>query len=142
MADLRNCKKCGKMFTYVTGMPICRACKKEEEEEFKSIKEYLYENPGATLNQIASDLDVSVKRIKMYLREGRLEIIGNDEGNIVLECEKCGKSIKTGRYCELCERDIKKGLLGVSKDMKNSIENLKNREKAVGMRYMYKDEKK
>ena len=27
--NLRNCSRCGKMFNYVAGPPICDACKKE-----------------------------------------------------------------------------------------------------------------
>jgi predicted amidophosphoribosyltransferase len=46
-----------------------------------------------------------VEKIKRFLREGRLEIVG-DSGNMFLECEGCGKAIRSGRYCSDCEREM------------------------------------
>ncbi len=103
MPDVRNCRKCGKIFTYLGGTLICPVCKQAEEEDFKRIKEYLYKNPGAGLNQVSVELDIGVEKIKRFLKEGRLEIVSAD-GNMFLECENCGKSIKSGRYCDECER--------------------------------------
>jgi flagellar operon protein (TIGR03826 family) len=119
MGEIKNCRSCGKIFTYMGGQPICRECRNIEEEQFKKVKEYLYENPGATITEIAMELDISVKKIKQYLREGRLEII-NDDGNMMLECERCGKAIKTGRYCELCQREIVTQLKGAADKIASS----------------------
>lgn len=114
--DMRNCRNCGKIFAYI-GRPVCPTCMKKDEEDFKRVKDYLYENPGASVVQISNDLEISVRKIKNYLREGRLEIIG-DEGNLLLECEKCGRSIKTGRFCSECSDEIVKDIKSVSNQMK------------------------
>lgn len=106
MPDVRNCRRCGKIYNYLGGPPICPDCKRLDELDFKRVKEYLYDSPGATVSQISTELDISVEKIKLFLKEGRLEIIGGDEGNLILECESCGKAIKTGRYCELCEKTL------------------------------------
>jgi len=137
MPDVRNCKKCGKIFNYIGGLPICPVCKQKDEEDFKRVKEYLYENPGANITQISTDLDISVETIKRYLKEGRLEIIG-DEGNLILECEMCGKAIKTGRYCELCERELTRELKSTANQLSKTISLYE--ERRGGLRYLSKEQ--
>ncbi len=139
MADARNCRMCGRLFTYTGGIAVCKYCREKDEEDFKKVKDYLYENPGATLNEIASELNIGVKKIKYYLKEGRLEII-NPEGNMVLECEKCGRSIKTGRYCDGCQKDITRGLSDAASQLRKGIET--DNTGLSGMRYLYREEKK
>lgn len=120
MPDIRNCRKCGRIFNYIGGEPICPICRQADEEEFQRIKKYLYEYPGATLSQVSTELGISVEKIKKFLREGRLEIAG-DDGNMILECEKCGKSIKSGRFCAECEREMASGFKSAAKKMKDEI---------------------
>ena len=128
MPDVRNCRKCGKIFNYIGGMPICPACKDKEEEDFQRIKKYLYENPGASLTQVSTELDVSVETIKRFLREGRLEI-ANEEGNLLLECENCGRSIKSGRFCPDCERTLASSFKSAASQMKLDLDSRVNNEK-------------
>lgn len=104
MADLRNCPRCGKLFAYI-GRSICNRCIEQEEEEFKLVKEYIYNNPGATVFEVADATEVSVDKIMRFLREERLEI-SSDNVNLILECESCGTSIRTGRYCQQCRDDL------------------------------------
>jgi flagellar operon protein (TIGR03826 family) len=136
MPDLRNCRRCGRMYNYLGGPPICIDCKNADEEVFKKVKDYLYDNPGATLSQVAMDLDVSVEKIKMFLKEGRLEI--TDDSNIVLECERCGKSIKTGRFCKECQNQVSDDLERTSKSIPQSDISDLSRGNAIGMRYLNK----
>lgn len=139
MPDVRNCRRCGRMYNYIGGQPFCPECKKADEEIFKKVKEYLYDNPGATLSQVATTLEVSVEKIKMFLREGRLEI--TDGVNIILECERCGKSINTGRYCDMCQHeittDLKQSIAPTLQSQKN--EQALERQKTSGMRYLNKN---
>jgi len=100
----------------------------------------LYQYPGATVSQISNELDVSVEKIKRFLRDGRLEIIG-DEANMILECESCGKSIKTGRFCEGCERSLTKDLKSTASRLSETLSNASS-SKGSDLRYLSKDEKK
>lgn len=141
MADVRNCRKCGKIFNSFTGSPVCPACKKAEEDEFKKVKDYLYRNPGANLNQISLNLEISIEKIKRFLKDGRLEIV-SEEGNMFLECERCGKAINSGRYCEECERDLAVNLRSAAEQMKREMGNTgEHARKIIGMRYLNKDDK-
>ena len=36
--NVRNCKKCGKLFNYVSGAPVCPACKDALEKKFQEVK--------------------------------------------------------------------------------------------------------
>ncbi len=142
MPDIRNCRSCGKIFNYIGGAPICQACREKDEEDFKRVKDYLYDNPKASVTQVSVDLDISVEKIRRYLKDGRLEI-ANDEGNLILECEKCGRSIKTGRFCQDCERTLTSGLRDVASQFRSEIESQRSsRSNAFAMRYLNKNYEK
>lgn len=103
--DLRNCIKCGRVFSY-KGSEACSRCGENEEESFKKVKEYLYDNPGATVQEVSDETEVSEKLILKFLRDNRIEI--RDEHNCFLDCERCGVSIKSGRFCDECAAELKK----------------------------------
>ncbi len=140
MPDVRNCKRCNRIFNYIGGAPICQDCKQQDEVNFKRVKEYLYDNPRASMFDVSKELDVSVQQIKMYLKEGRLEIVGN-EGNMILECERCGKSITTGRYCDGCSREVTNDIKSTADQMNKatSTEDIAAK-RANGMKYLNKSD--
>ena len=107
MAEIRNCPRCGRIFTYI-GRAICNRCMEIEENEFKIVKEYIYDNPGATISEVSQETGVTVEKIMRFLREERLEI-KSENSNLLLECERCGRSIRSGRFCENCKAEINKG---------------------------------
>lgn len=141
MSELRNCKKCGKVFNYIGGNPICPICRDEDEAEFQRIKKYLLENPGASISQVASELQIRIDKIKKLLREGRLEIVG-DDGIPILRCERCGISIKTGRFCDECSRNMSAEFLKTAGKMDGKKRLDGEYSGGVGMRYLSKDGKK
>lgn len=108
MSDLRNCVRCGRLFGYI-GRPICSYCVEEEEDEFKKVKEYLYDNPGSTVFEVADATGVSEEKIMRFLREERLQI-SSENHNLLLECESCHRPINTGRFCENCRENLKSAL--------------------------------
>lgn len=115
---LVNCSKCGRLFgTENDDETLCLRCKEDGyESDFKKVREYLYANPGADIEEVAEATEVERARIMRYLREERIEIV--DEENALLHCSRCGKSIKTGRYCASCEADVKKELSGALDTMR------------------------
>ncbi len=102
-----NCVRCHRVFEPAAGEKLCPICHEEDENSYRRIREYLYDHPGATAAEVANELDVTMRLIKHYLREGRLEVVG--EANAFFTCEKCGVPIKTGHYCDLCEKAIASG---------------------------------
>ncbi len=106
--DFKNCKECGKVFRSNGISKICPKCELEDGENYEKVKEYIYDHPGATLPEVSEKTDVSEERILYYLREGRLEIIGTS--SMILDCERCGRGITTGRYCKECASELERGL--------------------------------
>lgn len=109
-----NCKNCGKIFNY-DGFKICPTCRKEEDELFKKVKEYLYKHPGSSAQAVSEATEISIDKILSYLKQGKIEISGD---NMILECEICGVAIASGRYCDKCNANLQKSLQGASHSMK------------------------
>ena len=101
--NIRNCKKCGKMFNYVAGPPICQACRDEVEKKFQEVKEYVRENRAASMTQIVNECHVDQRQVEQWIREERL--VFSTESPIRLSCETCGATIMTGRYCDKCKKN-------------------------------------
>ena len=90
--EVRNCKGCGRLFNYNGGMPLCQGCVAKLEEKFQNVKDFLRQNPKASLSVVSEENDVSVKQIKQWVREERLTF--TEESQITLECEGCGAKIE------------------------------------------------
>ena len=102
--NVRNCRKCGRLYNYVSGSFICPRCKEELEVKFQEVKLYIRENPGVGVKEVSEACEVETNQIYQWLREERLEVT---EGSaIALTCESCGKTIRSGKYCENCKRDL------------------------------------
>lgn len=106
--DVRNCKSCGKLFNYIGGNPICTECAKGLEVKFDEVKQYIYDHPGAGIQEVSEEMDVTVAQIRKWLKEERLSF--SESSEIALECERCGKRILTGRFCKLCKDSMSKDL--------------------------------
>jgi flagellar operon protein (TIGR03826 family) len=105
--DLKVCKRCKKTFTYYgIGYQYCPTCKELDEEDFQNVKEYIRDHGIARVDEVVQATGVDEKRIHEYLREGRLEI--PDGSSYYLKCERCGKDINSGRYCQNCAMTLKK----------------------------------
>lgn len=103
--EVRPCKKCGGLFNFVSGLPLCPACMKEIDDKFPAVKEYIYEHPGVGIQQVSDDNEVPIAIIKKWVKEERLAFA---EGSAIgVECERCGKTILTGRFCEKCKTEVK-----------------------------------
>ena len=106
--EVITCKSCGKLFNFIQGERICPACKKKMDEKFTEVKKYVYANPGVGLNELSEVMEVSVKQIRRWIREERLTF--TEDSPIGIECENCGATIKTGRFCKQCKDKLQNGL--------------------------------
>ena len=85
---------------------------KLHQKDFEKVKEYLEENGKTPAFIISEDTGVSVDIINEFLRNGRIEI---PEGELsYIQCEKCGQSIRYGRFCPHCA-------LSLSKDIQSAL---------------------
>lgn len=131
--DVRNCRGCGKLFNYVSGMgQLCEACEKQLEEKFLKAKEFIRENKGATISQVAEAAEVTPKQVEKWVREERLTFA---EGSAVgIECEKCGAMIRSGRFCPACKGSMTDGLSGLYQEKKPEV--VKKERETARMRFL------
>ena len=106
--NVRNCKKCGKIFNYVAGPAICPRCKADQESKFQEVKKFVQENRGADITEVAEACEVEVKQIRQWIREERLQFA--DDSPIRIPCEGCGAMIQSGRFCDKCKLELSSGL--------------------------------
>lgn len=105
--NVRNCRKCGKLFNYVMGPITCPACREALEDKFKEVKSYIQNHPNVGINDVSKECDVEVGQIQQWLREERLQFA---EGSMVqLACESCGELIRSGRFCDKCKNQMASG---------------------------------
>jgi flagellar operon protein (TIGR03826 family) len=105
--EVRNCKGCGKLFNYLSGPPLCASCLQALDLKFEGVKEYVYDHPGVGMQEVSEEMDVPIAQIKQWIREERLSFA--EDSMIGLECEGCGITIKTGRFCKACKEKLAKG---------------------------------
>jgi flagellar operon protein (TIGR03826 family) len=117
--DVRNCKNCGKLFNYLAGAPICPACYKELDDKFSIVKEYIYNHPGAGMQEVSDENDVPIPQIQKWIREERLTFAENSM--VGIECESCGVTIRTGRYCQSCKDKLVNTFGNVYRDPQTQV---------------------
>lgn len=106
--DLRNCPECGKLFAYDGQSKLCPVCRDKEENKFKIVKDYLWDHPNATIEQVHEDTEVERELIIKFVKDRRL-ISEGLELDLVLECERCGTPITEGRFCNKCQQELLQG---------------------------------
>ena len=99
--DVRNCKSCGKLYNYIGGPPLCPSCVKALDDKFDQVKQYIYDNPRAGVQEVSEANDVTTMQIHKWIRDERLAF--TEDSMVALECEMCGASIRTGRFCKSCK---------------------------------------
>lgn len=109
--NVRNCRKCGRLFNYIAGFQTCPACRESLEQKFQEVKAYVREHKGVGINEVAEACDVDPSMIRQWLREERLELA--EDSGIMLACEACGALIRCGRYCDKCKNGLVNGFNSV-----------------------------
>lgn len=132
--DVRNCKQCGNLFNFVSGLPLCSSCIKKIDEKFSDVKKFIYENPGADMTRVSEEFEIPIPVIKRWVKEERLSFVAGS--GITLDCERCGKPILTGRYCERCKGEMSKALGGVYKAPEPTAEKKQDKSSSAKMRFL------
>ena len=130
--ELKVCHGCKKMFQYITGPVLCPKCKQYEEELFQKVKDYLRENPGDNMYEVNKATGVSSTLIEKFLRQGRLQVAADSP--IALTCERCGKKIATGKYCNECKKEMAEALTDAKKSLTKP--EASNDQSGAKMRYL------
>ncbi len=102
---LKSCSNCNRAFGAENeNVLLCSTC---DERLWEKVKNYLEENPGATVEKIHEETRVSANVIKYFLTDGRLEDIAKKDS--LDSCYICGTAIEKGtKFCPECKKDMKK----------------------------------
>lgn len=111
--NIRNCRACGRIFNYFSGVPICPACKESQEAKFQEVKEYIRAHRGASIPEVSEACDVDPAQIRQWLRDDRLEV--TEDSTMLLDCESCGAPIRSGKFCEKCKNNMTRSFNDVIK---------------------------
>lgn len=136
--NVKNCTKCGKIFNYVMGPTVCPECKKSLEEKFKEARVFIRKNPDANMSDVAQACNTDIKQIRQWIREERLSF--SKDSAIGIDCEMCGKTIKTGRYCADCKKEVTHNLNSAYRKEPQVEENAyAKKDRDSKMRFLNKD---
>lgn len=121
---LVKCESCGKFFgaerpdqklcsaCSVTGTRLARHIADSGDPKFVIARDIVYDNPEISpenlrVLMIEKGIDITVREIMGYVREGRLSIKNPPAGNY---CEECGRTIVGGRLCPTCSSKLTKSI--------------------------------
>ena len=96
--DLRNCPICGRIYAY-QGRNMCNKCLEKEDDDYAIVRRYVRDNPGASVAEVAEATEIDEEKILQFLRDGRLVTRGMSYTTM---CERCGKTISSGKFCDSC----------------------------------------
>lgn len=99
--EVKNCRECKRLFNYIGGPRLCPDCRAKLEEKFGEVKKFIENNKNASISVVSQEMGVSVQQINQWVREERLSFA--EDSAVMIDCEKCGAPIRTGRFCEKCK---------------------------------------
>ena len=116
---LKKCAGCNVMMDASENKDYCSNCSAElfhqysedkQEEIYYKVREFLLENPKTPKTVVASTMDISIKIIDKWIREGKIEEIDGmmTSGEVAKKfavCSGCGKRIDSGMLCDYCKKD-------------------------------------
>ncbi len=100
--NIKTCRDCQKIFQSY-GQAYCEECLKKQDDLFVVVRNYLYDNPKATVEDICESCKVEEDLVLGWLRDGRLLA---ENGASLLTCMSCGVSIAQGRVCAKCSSEF------------------------------------
>lgn len=106
MPTIIQCKFCNLPFHSVGGK-ICQNCLQKIDEDFTTIRDYIYDHPGRfDVDSICEATDVKKSVVLHLIREGRLEINDYGQGGGAFSCSVCFKPISSGTMCDECKSRV------------------------------------
>lgn len=103
MAEIINCPECGRLFAADGVKRVCSKCLEKEDGEYATVRKYIRDHPGASVFEVSEETGIEEEKILQFLKDGRLQSSGYVE---VAFCERCGKKIGGGRFCDNCRNQM------------------------------------
>lgn len=106
--NIKICTQCHKFFSRIGEGNLCASCQKEDYNLLQNTKNYLDTHPQATLEELSQENNVSISKLKSYLRDNRLQL--PLDSPIKLYCKQCNTPILSGQLCPSCRNTLKHAL--------------------------------
>ena len=116
LPKLKNCAKCGKLYSPMQNEKLCRDCRIKEEEKEREVLQYVRDNPGVTMREAANAVGVAEKFVRQMAMQGMFVNLTSSE-NFFYPCVKCGRPINRGTYCVDCLKDLRQETKKVAEAM-------------------------
>ena len=106
------CELCkGKMYYVHGGLYRCDKCGHEVLDDFGKVKTFIELNGPSPALIISAATGVATEIIELFLKQGRVEI--PDGSKYYIKCERCGCSIRFGRFCPEYVQELAGGIKSV-----------------------------
>lgn len=105
--SLRNCKKCGRLFSATDNSGLCSRCNENVDDSFTRVREYIYDNPTSSVKDVSQGTGVPTDSILKWIREEKIKLADNSS---IAFCERCGASTDGARFCNKCVGELTNGL--------------------------------
>ena len=132
--EVKNCRKCRRLFNYIGGQPICPTCKEELEKKFQEVKTYIQDHRNSSVVEVAEECDVEESQIRQWVREERLMFADGAVAGI--GCEVCGTPITSGRFCDKCKVEMTRSFTDAIYRPEKNVDKPKNDSREARMRFM------
>ena len=113
---VKNCPRCGRIFSPTPTAPFCRDCMIKEKEMELKVLQYVRDNPGVSMQDVMEATGASESLMKRMISEGLFRNINNSV-SFYYPCTGCGRPIQHGVYCADCVGKLRKEVKKVSEDM-------------------------
>ena len=99
--NTKECKICHKLLSADYEGDVCPHC--QEEDLFMRVKDYIRSN---VVNEymVADHFQISIKKVRNWIKEGRIEYVEKDTQIVGTKCQRCGKPVSFGTLCPDCMR--------------------------------------
>ena len=94
------CRYCRRL-SVIDEAEVCKDCVDSQEDKYHSVKDYLYDNKGATVSMVSDNCGVRTGTVMRWLREERIEVLENSK--VKLRCARCDAEILSGSFCKDCK---------------------------------------
>ena len=104
-----KCSLCkGGMKMIAIGEYNCVKCGHEELDDLGKVRRFLEENGPSDYGLVVEATGVDPTIVKEFLEHGKVEI--PEHSKYYLVCQRCGCSLKMGKYCPECYKELTSGM--------------------------------
>jgi len=129
-----SCSQCGDRVFYIgKGKYICRTCESMNFDIYGKVRNFMRKNEKSSILYMSQAIGVDEDVIEMILGMEQVPIL--KDSKYFLECIHCGCSIRDGKSCAFCKREVAGDIRGLMYEDFQRKRRILNPEMAGKMHY-------